>query len=158
MKAAGNLFLLFLACSLFLGGCNRENTVFLTYQHIPEQSWDDNFALSFSPEINNVAIPYNLWIELRHDNDYPYRNIWFFVSISQNDSVLQKDTLQYILADDFGKWQGRGCNAFYQQTLIYKHSYQFPDTGKYDIRVQHAMRDRELKGVEDVGLRIEYAR
>ena len=155
MKAFNNLFFPVLICSLFFCGCNRKNIAFLEYHHIPDQNWNDNHTLNFSPIINDANSPYNLWIELRHNNDYPYQNIWFFVSILQKDSVLKTDTLQYMLADDFGKWQGRGYNTFYQQSLIYKNLYQFSDTGKFDIRVQHAMRDSRLKGVEDVGIRIE---
>ena len=155
MKAFNNLFFPVLICFLFFCGCNRGNIAFLEYHHISGQHWNDNQTLNFSPIINDATSPYNLWIELRHNNDYPYQNIWFFVSILKKDSVLKTDTLQYMLADDFGKWQGRGNNAFYQQSLIYKNLYQFPDTGKFDIRVQHAMRDSRLKGVEDVGIRIE---
>ena len=140
---------------LFMTSCNKEKTTYLEYSHISEDGWKRSTELFFHPEISDNNAIYNLKIELRHTNDYPYQNIWFFTSISHKDSILLTDTLEYSLSNDFGKWHARGYNALYQQTLLYKKDYLFPDTGKYTIRIQQAMRDNPLLGIENVGFRIE---
>ena len=137
--------------------CNRVNNIYFKYEHIPGEGWSMNNELRYYPEIADPEKRYDISIELRHNNDYPYQNIYFFVSMLQNDSIIGTDTLQYLLADETGRWFGRGSNALFQQTLSYKKEYLFPDTGTYQIVVRQAMRDNLLQGVEDVGIRIEKA-
>ncbi|MCL1943201.1 MAG: gliding motility lipoprotein GldH [Candidatus Azobacteroides sp.] len=149
--------LLLLLTGLF--SCNRRDSVYFQYNHIPAEGWNKNNELKFRPDIRDSGKGYDMSIELRHNNDYPYQNIYFFVSLIHNDrEVLKTDTLQYLLADEFGRWKGNGCNALYQQSLVYKSKFSFPDTGKYQIVIRQAMRDDVLRGVEDVGLRIETAK
>ena len=136
--------------------CNRVDNVYFRYEHIPNKGWDENHELLFdSITIADAGQKYDIDIELRHNNDYPYQNIYFFVSMLHDADTIAVDTIQYMLADETGKWFGRGSNALYQQTLSYKKGYLFPDTGTYQIIVYQAMRDSLLPGVEDVGIRID---
>ncbi|MCD7972399.1 MAG: gliding motility lipoprotein GldH [Candidatus Azobacteroides sp.] len=149
------LIILFSLSGLFLVGCNQDRNVYFEYVHIPEEGWSKDLEATFSPIIKDKNLSYNLKIELRHTNDYPYQNIWLFSTLYYQDSLLRNDTIQYLLADDFGEWYGKGYNTLYQQSLIYKDNFIFPDTGKYTIRIEHAMRDNILIGIEDIGLHIE---
>lgn len=154
MKQNRNILLLILAIiTTILSGCNKEKNIFLDYCHISSEGWNKETILTFEPYIED-KMPLDVMIELRHNNDYPYQNIWFFVSLFHKDQIIQTDTVQYILANDFGRWHGRGCNALYQLSLMYKQRVVFPDTGKYKIQIEQAMRDNPLYGVEDIGLRI----
>ena len=85
---------------------------------------------------------------------YPYQNIWILFEESKSAEHISKDTIEYLLADDFGKWKGNGISLF-QNRIPIKTRYIFPDTGKYTITIRHGMRDDKLKGIEDIGLHIE---
>ena len=67
------------------------------------------------------------------------------------------DTINCPLANAHGKWLGKGFAGVYDNRLLYMARKRFPLTGKYSIRIEQAMRDNELQGVLDVGLRIEKA-
>ena len=65
------------------------------------------------------------------------------------------DTLEYQLADEKGRWLGKGLGDINELRLPYKTNIFFPVTGTYRIRVQHGMRAEDLKGVYDFSLRVE---
>ena len=37
----------------------------------------------------------------------------------------------------------------------YKNEYKFPANGKYKVELKHGMRTDQLKGIEDIGIKIE---
>ena len=63
--------------------------------------------------------------------------------------------LQYYLADDKGRWYGKGFGDIHELKLPYRSNVFFPLKGEYTFTVQHGMRKEDLKGVYDIGIRIE---
>ena len=136
----------FLSCS--------QNLVYNEFQNTQNNLWDKQDEYFFNFEINDISIPYSVSLKLRNNDMYPYQNIWIFFEQSQSSEIMLKDTIEYMLADDFGKWTGNGI-TLYQSHISLKEHYFFPDTGKYTISVRHGMRDDKLKGIENIGLFIE---
>lgn len=158
MNSKKKLILLSFTIGFMFLSCNRVNNVYFEYSHIPSEGWAENHILKFRPHITETDQEYDIDIELRHNDEYSYRNIYLFVSMAYNDSVTETDTIQYMLSDESGKWFGNGYNALYQQTLQLRKMYSFQDTGVYEFRIRQAMRDDLLIGIEDVGLKIEKTR
>ena len=92
---------------------------------------------------------------LRTGSSYPYRNIYLFVTTIAPDGKSITDTLQYDLADEKGNWYGKGFGDIHELKLPFKSNVFFPVSGTYQINIQHGMRIEDLKGVYDVGLRVE---
>jgi gliding motility-associated lipoprotein GldH len=88
---------------------------------------------------------------------YDYQNLWLLCEEVQPDGASLKDTVECMLADDFGKWNGNGFTLFQNQFVLRNH-YIFPDTGKYTVGIRHGMRNDNLRGIEDIGLFIEKAK
>jgi gliding motility-associated lipoprotein GldH len=65
------------------------------------------------------------------------------------------DTLECILADENGKWLGKGTGHIVDNRVPFKRNVIFPDTGKYTFEIEQAMRMEKLPEVYDIGLRIE---
>ena len=140
------------ACFLF--SCSR-SVVYNEFQSIKDKLWNKKNEYYFNFEIKDVSVPYDVSLQLRNSEIYPYQNIWILYEESMPSGEHSvKDTIEYMLADDFGKWTGNGITLF-QNRLPLKSHYIFPDTGKYTISIRHGMRDDKLKGIEDVGLFIE---
>ena len=59
-------------------------------------------------------------------NDYNYRNLWLFITCEAETGEEFTDTLNCVLADEYGKWFGSGWGASYQQTISYKTDFNFP--------------------------------
>jgi gliding motility-associated lipoprotein GldH len=94
---------------------------------------------------------------VRNSDLYPYQNLWLLCKQEQPDSMVVTDTLECMLADDFGKWLGNGM-TLYQNVFSLRDRYYFPDTGAYTLNIRHGMRDELLKGIENIGLLIEKAK
>ncbi|MDR0395502.1 MAG: gliding motility lipoprotein GldH [Tannerella sp.] len=139
--------------SCFCFSCGRD-TVYNRFQPIRDKAWDKQSEYYFKFEIKDCTIPYHLKIQVRNSDLYPYQNLWLLCKQEQPDSTFVTDTLECLLADDFGKWLGNGI-TLYQSEFSLRNHYYFPDTGTYTLNLRHGMRDDLLKGIEDIGLLIE---
>jgi len=109
----------------------------------------------FDAQITDTIALNNIFFTIRTGSDYPFRNIFLFVSTSAPDGKKFTDTLEYYLADDKGNWYGKGFGDIRELKLPYKSNIYFPMKGEYKFNVQHGMRIEDLKDVYDIGLRIE---
>jgi gliding motility-associated lipoprotein GldH len=101
-------------------------------------------------------LPYNITFEIRNNNLYPYQNLWIFYSEEQPVGSLLRDTMECMLADPYGKWRGDGVSLF-QSGFPVRTNYHFPIKGQYTFSFRQGMRDTNLRGIQEIGLRIEQA-
>ena len=140
------LFLiLFSSCS--------EKEIFSEYHSIPNAEWDQNDILKFEATIQDTQSYYDVFLELRNNNNYSFRNIWLFVDYETPSGEIRSDTLNAELADMYGKWYGKGI-SLYTYKFPYGFDIQYKDTGTYVYTIRQGMRQNPLKGISDVGLRI----
>jgi len=123
------------------------------YQTI-DKLWDKNKEYFFIYEIEDNSVPYNLSLEIRNNDLYPYQNLWLFCTEEQPEGSFVRDTIECMLADDFGKWVGSGLSIHHLSVPI-RTKYIFPHTGQYTFNIRQGMRDDRLKGIEQIGVRIE---
>lgn len=132
-----------------------EQTVYHSYQSIPERGWGKSDTLVFKVPMPDSLKTLKLFAEVRNENQYPYRNLYLVVSQNLQDSIaFQTDTLELTLADKEGKWTGTGWGNLFQSTLsigtaVIRHS------GNYTFKVSQGMKDDQLIGISDVGIKIE---
>ncbi len=150
------IVLIIFITSCFFFSCSKD-TVYNEFQPVQHKVWEKRSEYFFNFDINDKSLPYNISLQLRNNDIYPYQNLWILFNELQPSEIVIKDTIECMLADDFGKWTGNGITLFQNQISLRKN-YHFPDTGKYTISIQHGMRDDELKGIEDIGLLIEKAK
>lgn len=142
--------------AIFLISCGNE--VFIDNDVAYESIiWDvkDKYVLSF--EQPDTVSNFNFFITLRNTEDYPYRNIYVFLTTVFPDGTSLRDTINCPLADYQGKWLGKGFGGVYDNRIIYMHKSRFPQPGEYKIVMEQAMRINELPGITNVGIRIEKA-
>ena len=144
------IILVFLAASCLFFSCGKD-TVYNEYQSVRDKIWNKQDVYFFNFEIKDNSIAYFVALQIRNNDLYPYQNLWILNDEAQPSGATVKDTIEYMLADDFGKWTGNGITLF-QSSIILRNNYHFPDTGKYTISIRHGMRDNDLKGIENVGL------
>ena len=123
------------------------------YQTI-ENPWYKNREYFFTCQIEDTAVTYNISLEIRNNNFYPYQNLWLFYAEEHPDSPVLRDTVECILADDFGKWYGSGI-SIYHLSIPLRTQHHFPQKGQYTFSFRQGMRDESLKGIEQIGVRIE---
>ncbi len=139
---------------LIMGSCDP-NRVYDRNVSVNPEGWMPRDLKEFQVEITDTISIYNLYIHLRHTNDYPFSNIYFFIQTRFPDGQLYQDTVEYILANPSGKWLGKGLGKIKDNRYPFRKGIHFPGKGVYRFSIQQAMREKYLKGVHDVGLRIE---
>ena len=141
--------------SSLLFSCHS-NVVYTHFQDIGEGGWIADSVITFEPQIEESANPYNIVIHVRHKETYPYQNMWLFINMIYDDSIqISNDTIDFMLANERGQWLGNHTGSLWEMPVLLKKDYHFPDKGKYIIKVQHGMRETALRGIMDIGLTIE---
>ena len=146
--------LLFAGIVLLLAACDT-NRVFDQYKPIEDAVWHKDSVVIFDVPVNDTLQNHNLLINVRNDVNYNYSNLWLFVTIEQPGGATSKDTFEMMLADPSGKWLGEGKGGLKNRKVIYRRNVFFPRSGDYGISLQQGMRNDELKGISDVGVRLE---
>jgi gliding motility-associated lipoprotein GldH len=147
-------FILILASVILLSSCNS-NVVYTNSLAMAAKTWELMNVASFRVSINDTINSNNVKFTIRTGSSYPFRNIYLFISTTSPDGKNITDTLEYYLADEKGKWYGKGFGDIHELNLPYKSNVFFPLKGTYLFKIQHGMRTEDLKGVYDFGLRIE---
>ena len=143
-----------LASLTFLLSCDRNITFADTHQ-MPGNKWNLMDPQIFEVPVTDTITRNNVIFTIRTASSYPFRNIYLFVSTTSPNGNVITDTLQYFLADNQGKWYGKGFGDIHEMNLPYKTNVFFPLKGVYHFKIRHGMRVENLKGVYDFGLRIE---
>lgn len=145
----------FLFFSFFLFSCDG-NKVFEQYIEVENGVWKRENIAKFTVDIQDTTTFHNLYINVRNKGNYPYSNLYLFVTIQGPDGSQQTDTVNCVLADKRGKWLGKGIGDLWDLKLPYIGGFKFAQSGNYIFSYEQAMRvENGLKGISDVGLRIE---
>ena len=143
------LFLLWTAVSCDPGKVTDQ------YHPVRNAIWDADTVFTFPFNIARSTENHNIWFNIRNDNSYEFSNLWLFVTISSPRGEAVTDTVQVMLAEPSGKWMGRGFSGIYDNQAIFRRNVFFPESGAYTIQLKHGMRPARLKGITDIGIRIE---
>ena len=132
-----------------------QNLVFEQYKTIDDKSWNKDSVMVFTVPVSDTTDNNNFYINVRNDIKYQYSNLWLFITIEQPDGETMEDMFEIALADPSGKWLGEGLGGLKTREAIYRRNVFFPRSGDYKISIQQGMREENLKGISDVGIRIE---
>lgn len=154
MKHWRNITLIAVAL-LLMSSCN--NAVFYSDSHsIEGKTWS-----MFNPERYDITIEdslqyYDFYVDLRIRDNYKYSNLFLFITTTFPDGSIAKDTLECPIADAEGKWFGKHSGTMVDYRFPLCRKVRFPNLGTYHFDIVHGMRDNDLEGVKNLGLRMEY--
>ena len=143
---------IFLSTIFGIVSCSH-NEIFFQYHSFVNAEWGRDEPAVFHVNIEDNSQPYNVLIELRNNNAYPFSNIWLFVDCKTPGGSSRVDTINANLADVYGKWYGKGL-SLYNLSIPYETSVLFPDTGTYIYSIRQGMRENPLRGISDIGLKV----
>ena len=152
-----NSFLLLLITAAFFS-CDKKRA-FDEYKSVGS-AWHKDSIVSFNlPELDSTK-RYDLFINLRDNNNYKYNNIFLIVTLEKPNGYTKVDTLEYQMAAPDGTLLGDGFTDIKESKLFYKENVRF--RGKYKVNIKQAVREtgkipgiESLEGITEVGLRIE---
>jgi gliding motility-associated lipoprotein GldH len=147
---------------LFFTSCDKKQ-FFSEYKEL-DGTWKKSDTLRFTFEQKDTINPYNLFLNVRNNNDYPFNNMYLIVSLKEpgKKPTIKIDTLEYQMADVDGTILGEGFTDVKESKLWYLENYVFNRIGNYKVEVVQAVRATgevdgvaELEGITELGLRIE---
>ncbi|MCK8140419.1 gliding motility lipoprotein GldH [Flavobacterium sp. I-SCBP12n] len=149
---------LILLGSILLFSCDKKR-VYDEYKSVGN-SWDKDSIVTFNlPELDSTK-RYNLFVNLRANNDYKFNNLFLIVSLELPNGFTKVDTLEYEMADPDGTLLGNGFSDIKESKLFYKENVRF--RSKYKVHIKQAVREngkvpgvKDLDGITEVGFRIE---
>lgn len=139
---------------LLLFACNS-GVVFEKNKSIDAEGWYYEDVVSFSHSFKDTTQLYDIFLNVRNNNEYPYRNFIVFFETEFPDGRIFRDTIEAVLADRAGNWTGKGFGNIKTNSYHFRRNVWFPLEGEYFFRIEQAMREEYLKGITDIGIRIE---
>ena len=156
-----------IACSLWLlSSCTKIN-LYEKVVPVPAHQWQSSFKPQFTFDISDTTAPYQIYILLRHNNQYKYNNIWINLWGKAQTDTAQKLALELPLASKEG-WLGTGMDDMFEHRIRVgneaskfpfvkpaEEGFYFTKPGTYTFTVEQIMREDPLPYIWNVGLRLE---
>ena len=151
------LFLLLLIYGLSFYSCTTID-LYEKVIPVPAHEWKTSFKPAFTFIIKDTAVPYQLFVILRHNNKYNYNNLWVNLYTKSPDGTVGKAQYELPLATNEKGWLGIGMDDLYEHRIALTpvdQNFYFKKAGTYVFTLGHIMRQEPLEQVMNVGLRIE---
>ncbi len=143
-----------LITAIIIASCDP-GRVYDESREIPPAGWHKDSAAVFVTEMNDTVSTYDFYINLRHTTDYRYSNFYLFLNTFFPNQSMARDTIELILADKTGEWQGSGFGSIKDLQVPVRKNLRFPVSGIYRFEIEQAMRQDTLRGISNIGIRIE---
>ena len=108
--------------------------------------------------IDDISSSYSFFLNIRNTGDYPFSNLFLFLKTTYPDGRTTRDTIECTLADNEGKWLGSGMSDVKFNRLLFSKGVRFPQKGNYGFELEQGMRISDVKGISDIGIRLEKER
>ena len=126
------------------------------YISMKNEIWESTDTCNFQINIQNTDVEYDIHFYLRHTSSYPFSNCWFFIDRIAPDNSISSDTIEFDVADDYGRWKSSNVGSIMTLPISYQISYKFSQTGDYQYCIRQGMRTATLEGVQAVGFKLDY--
>lgn len=146
-------YLFGLIVAIVMVACNSD-IVYDGSVRVANPTWHTDSVARFEITIEDTTSDYQSGILIRNSGDYTYQNLWLFITEIAPDSTITCDTIQYFLADNYGRWLGSGIGSLYTNIYYYKEDLHYSQEGVYTYKIRQGMRDEELKGITNIGMQI----
>ncbi len=152
-----NKIIILIGLVLTLIACNN-GAVYDKYEPIPDYQWEYSNLLTFEVNLDDKSSAYDLFINLRHADFYPYNNLWIILHIKSPDSEsFTQERIQISLAAQDGTWFGDCMGDICDVQIPIKKNISFPEKGVYTFKLEQNMRQDPLIGIMETGIKIKKA-
>ena len=132
--------------------CAKEKTIFEKKYDISQHQWLYKDTLNFNFDITDTLALYDIQLTVRHDNTYPFQNLYTHISTQFPNAMRLQQTLNLDLADNTGKQIGEISGAHTTFKTDIQENAFFNALGKHTITLEQFTRRDTLDGIEQIGL------
>ncbi len=147
------LIVIFPLIILSFTGCGKVD-LYEKNAAIPGHDWKAGYKPTFTFEISDTTVDYQLLFVIRHREKYKYNNIWINLYAQPPGDSLRRVSFELQLATNERGWLATGMDDIYEHRIALTDISAFR-SGKYTFQLEHIMRDDPLEHVMNVGIRLE---
>ena len=143
---------------LNFSSCN--NSEFLKFYDFGN-GWGKNEVLTFNFPKKIESKAKDIFFVLRHNNDYPYSNIFLITELQNQTNQVIIDTFEFRLAQANGEWLGDKKISMMEHKLLFKEGIKLGEND-FSLKVRTSMRSNnksdeieKLDGVINFGILID---
>lgn len=123
------------------------------FASVPVDGWayGETFEFVPTPGFADSDGTARIAVAVRHTDSYLYSNLWLELAtpVAGTDS-MRLDTLNIRLADNFGKWYGRGSGVSFVLSDTLPGRFVYDE--EHPARLRHIMRVDTLHDIEQIGV------
>lgn len=139
---------------LLITGCNQ-NVLMDENLAVDSEGWDYRNRAGFELVVEDTVANHAFYLNVRQKESYRFSNLYVFLHTSFPNGTQTHDTIECILARPDGKWLGKSSGNYISNQILLNESLRFPLAGRYRFEIEQAMREEELQGIANIGIRIE---
>ncbi|MDR1984327.1 MAG: gliding motility lipoprotein GldH [Prevotellaceae bacterium] len=139
--------ILFVSCT--------DSSIYRQSKQIAAEGWNKDSTVQFIAPIADTINEFDIYIHVRNTNDYPRQNLYLFVKTTSPHGNFIVDTINLLIADDYGQWTGRSISRIWENNFLFRKNVKFANSGKYKFDIQQGMRYDILNGISDVSIEIK---
>ena len=145
-----------LLISVWVLSCDN-NAIFKSYEDLKDTNWYVKKIPSFTFEVKDETVPYNIYLLIRNASQYPYNNLYVTRYIHGPDGKQISNRLEEVTLFNpkTGKPFGEGLGDIYEHKVLSTRNFKFPKKGKYTIKLKQYMRQDPLPYVMSIGVIVE---
>ena len=148
-----NLIFKFSISILLLSSCGKPSLCDKKYD-LPQQTWNYQDTLNFAFEVKDTMALYDMVLNINHQSEYAYRNIYTKIHTQFPDNQRIQQVLSLDLSEPTGKSVGKCSGGKCAVEIVLQPDAFFNKVGKYQLTLAQFMRTDSLKGIEKIGFRI----
>jgi hypothetical protein len=137
-----------------LSACDQ-NRVFEEYKSVKGGSWKYDDSIQFKINIEDTAQRYNLFVDVRHNFYFDWRNLWVKVITEYPNHKTELSSVNLPLSASDGVWYGKCSGDICEMRVGIQENAIFPQKGIYTFTIIQDMRQNPLDKIIDIGMRVE---
>ncbi len=150
LKYSFFIFLVF-----FVMACGPK-VIYEDTQTLPEP-WSYDKGITFQYEIKDTTIAYDLILTIEHLVDFGYENVYVSAQTIFPDKTKISNPVSLQLATEMGTWLGKCDSKKCTTEIVISPQAYFKNLGIYSLMLQQYSRSDSLRGILELGLRIQEA-
>jgi gliding motility-associated lipoprotein GldH len=147
------IFYLFIFMIVILSCDNRK--IFEEYQKFEKQSWHRFNILKFNVPVNDIRIPYQIDLNIRHLPEFRIEELPVNMTLYMPSGEIR--TAEHILkfTADNGESLSECLGDYCDISFVLRDDIIFQDTGTIRIEIENKWPKLELPGILEVGLTLK---
>jgi gliding motility-associated lipoprotein GldH len=153
MKNRALINILFSSLLLVQFSCHN-NDIFKSTVTL-ESGWHKDSSAVFDVFIADTSKVMDFILTFKHSEDYMFCNLWIFASTENIEyNIFQKDTIEFFMSYDDGRWFGKKKGKLRYISTYFKHNVKVSHSGNYNFKFQQGMRVDNIDEIKEVSFKI----